>query len=316
MLPRWLAAGAVCFTLLAAPVCAQETEDRVVITGATSGPKLWRVYDDDSEVFILGAVEPLRANLKWKSTQLNGVSKFATRGLTGEPKVSIDVLQVMKLMFTGGGKVVRNPDKVTLSALLDPKTKARYDAVRQRYGVDEKELERYRPYIAGLALLRRAMDERKLEGGNKIEDEGLSAIRRRGAPVKAVTRLQAKPLIKSLEAMKPGADLECFKAILDTIEGKMGVLETRADAWARGDLATLRATPAPPSGDICFSVLQAGGAPLEALSKQALDDWTATIKAELARPGTTLAVAPIDLFIEEGAVLDRLRADGIAIDGP
>lgn len=318
---RSLIAG-VCaaLSLMAAPVAAaqaaHEDNDPVIVDGSFVGPKLWRVYDEDSEVYILGTVDPLGKDLKWKSRQLDAVSKMADRGLTAEPKVSVDLLQIAKLVLTGGGDVIKNPDGVKLSSLLDADTRARYRALLARYKMDERELDKYRPYIAGSALLSRALGEVKLERARGIEDDALRGVRKRGKPVTAITRIKAKPLIKAMGNLKPGADLPSFKAQLTAIESHLGVLKTRADAWAHGEIAILRTTPDTDTERICYSALQAGGVPIETLRAQALDDWTAAVERNLRTPGVTLAVGPMDLFIAPGAALDRLRAKGYEVAGP
>jgi uncharacterized protein YbaP (TraB family) len=303
---------------------AQETQvtahpddkDPVIVDGSFVGPKLWRVFDDDSEVYILGTVDPLGKDLKWKSRQLDAVSKLADRGLTAEPKVSVDVLQIAKLVFTAGGDVIKNPDGAKLSSLVDPPTMARYRALLARYKMKEKDLEKYRPYIAGSALLNRALEDVKLERARGIEDDALRDLRRRGKPVTAITRVKAKPLIKAMENLRPGADLPCFRAQLTAIESYIPTLKTRADAWARGEVATIRATPDTDTETICYSALQAGGVPIETLRAQALEDWAAAVEQNLETPGVTLAVGPMDLFIAKGAVLDRMRAKGYEVTGP
>lgn len=293
-----------------------DDKDPVIVDGSFVGPKLWRVFDDDSEVYILGTVDPLGKDLKWKSRQLDAVSKLADRGLTAEPKVSVDLLQIAKLVFTAGGDVIRNPDDKKLTSMLDAETLARYRAQLKRFKMEEKDLEKYRPYIAGSALFGRALNEVKLERANGIEDDALRGVRKRGKPVTAVTRLKAKPLIKAMENLKPGADIPCFKAQLTAIESYVPTLKTRADAWARGEVATIRATPDTDTETICYSALQAGGVPIETLRTQALEDWTAAVEQSLKTPGVTLAVGPMDLFIANGAVLDRMRAKGYEIAGP
>lgn len=294
---------------------AVTTSDDVVITGEWPGPRLWRIRDADTTIYVLGTVSPLQKGLKWKSRDLAAALPSISRGLSGTPNIKISLVDVATMAFTRRD-AVRNPDDGRLSALLDPATKAQYESLRASLDIKPKEIENWRPYIAGGILLDKAISKVGLTSRVNIDDQALDILRKKGVKVRSISQLAGKPLIKTLNDMKPGTDVPCFKAQLASAQNSVGLMRQRADAWAKGQAEKLRALPPPGDANACLAALQAGGVPAETLQEKILVDWVGAIKTELAKPGGVLAVGPIEAFDAPGGVFDRLRALGIVVEAP
>ena len=85
-----------------------------------------------------------------------------------------------------------------------------------------------------------------------------------------------------------------------------------AQAWAVGDLAGVEANYSETRLDAC---LQQNNA-YAVLRARAIGDMANAVTAALNRPGKTIAVIPMGIFLRKGGVLERLEAAGLTVSGP
>jgi hypothetical protein len=121
--------------------------------------------------------------------------------------------------------------------------------------------------------------------------------------------------LDELKTMSPAAENTCVGASLVTIESDLPRLKERADAWAGGNIERLASLREPPEVDACRAALTqgAGAADLLAMVKRT---WFEDLQKYLQSGGVTLAVVNTDLLLEQGGVLDELRAKGYYFHGP
>lgn len=283
----------------------------IVVVGERPGPRLWRFESSaGGEVYVLGVLQPLPKSFTWKTAQIDAVVARADRALIGSNSVSIGIGALIT-----NRKAIRTPGGVAVSDQLDPATRARFHATRAALGYGEKDLEGWRPYVAGLFLMDKAMTKAGLSRSLDPQDVTLKKIRRQRIPIETVTRIEAKPLLQALNDMPVGADAPCLAAELDGVE-TVGVMQRRALAWSKGDIEMLRALGDRDDGEACLGGLQAGGVPAHRLRETVITDWTAALTAAARRPGVTLAIAPMGPLLAADGVLVRLRAQGVVIEGP
>lgn len=108
-----------------------------------------------------------------------------------------------------------------------------------------------------------------------------------------------------------GADAEaCMLGDLNRAEYFSEVVPVLAKAWRRADMATLMKT-FPPTDAACVPKGMSDPVPENNIAR-----WKEGLDTALATPGKVVAVVPIEWFLYKGAVLDQLKAEGVAVSAP
>lgn len=285
--------------------------EEVLVIGEREGPELWHIDGPQGEIFILGTVQPLPKSFTWKTTRLDLVVKRTDRVLVGENSVRIGLGDVLTRR-----DAVRNPDGAKLSDQLDAPTRERLTAQRQALNLPPDAFENWRPYVAGAMLASRAFDRAGLGGKVDAGAVTLAKLKQRKIKPTNVFRAPTRDLIKGLNTMPLGADAPCMDAYLKVAEHGVETARTRAVAWAKGDVASLRATRDANFGLSCLSALEHGGVPVDKLMAQFKSDWLKALLAAKDQPGVTLAIVPMNYLLHEDGLLAQLAAAGLTVEGP
>ena len=290
-----------------------EVLDEVVVNGERTGPGMWHVHHGASDVWILGNLSPLPKGITWRSKQVDQLLDTTNRVLLQKP-FELGVARVLWLLITErqlllvtGGKRLRD--------VMPPQLHDRFAIQRAKYTNDADKWEHYRPIIAAAFLQQAAFHQ-----------AGLSTRLDLGAAVRALAdkhhvRIEelklagVRDVIDELKTMSPAAEKTCVDASLVTIERDLPRLVERADAWAGGNIERLTSLREPPEVDACRAALTAGAGAGDviALLKRT---WLANLQKYLQTDGVTLAVVNTDILLEQGGLLDELRAKGYEIQGP
>ncbi|PZO54743.1 MAG: hypothetical protein DCF16_04655 [Alphaproteobacteria bacterium] len=114
-------------------------------TPAAGEPALWRIADDDSEIWLFGSVHVLPADVHWLSpriaTALDGAEEFVTETNTEDADFPGLAAQYGTL-----------PEGQTLSSLLNAEDAARLARVAGEVNLDMAQVERMRPWLAALNI--------------------------------------------------------------------------------------------------------------------------------------------------------------------
>lgn len=291
---------------------AQSAEDEIVVR--VPGPELWRVYDGDSEVFILASIDALPRESRWNSSAVRSVLDRANRLYVAEG-VSVGAGDLARLLITRRD-AFRNPDGASLLEYLPAPLATRLRTAADAQSVDLEDLQLWRPYIAGGNVLDAALENAGLSQEQDVVIEARRLARRAGVRVSALDFVDAGPLIDALNDMPLGADNACLALQLDSIERQVPALRARAEAWAQGDVEALRAFSSLVDPDACLQSLGAARLNMRDVERRYIVGWRQTIAEALRRPGVSLAVVSVDLLLKPAGVLDELAAAGHQIEGP
>ena len=299
--------------------------DAVVVTGSQPGPGMWKVSKDGHVLWILGTVSPLPAGMQWKSDEVREVLDQADQVLAA-PGISIrpDVgLFRGLLLLPSMKKAMNNPDGRTLQDVLPADTYARWAAMKQRYIGRDAGVEKKRPFLAAQELYSAALKQSGL-GGKVVSPVVADVLKRRGM---AYTPTGLKFAIKdpkaaladfrkeSLEAR----EVACINETMDSIEREMPQAVARANAWAVGDLATLRAL-AGGEKKSCWSAW----ADTETLGKRGLRDveaqldaqWLKVAEESLQKHRVSFAMLGMSQLFRPDGYLAALQAKGYTVEAP
>ena len=299
----------------------------VVVSGALPGPGLWKVSKDDHVMWVLGTQAPLPRRMQWRSAQVEAVLADSQEliyapvmGLTVEADGFFRRLFLLPKVF--GAR--KNPDGETLRDLLPEALYARWAPLRERYLGRGRKAERMRPVFAAGELWDEALDDNDLVAGGivgpvlarAVEVHGLRETR----PMWVLRITDAKALLAEIEHTQLN-DLQCLEATVQELEDGPDRLRLRANAWAAGDLAALRALPDAgrrrhACADAVFespALRKRGGEGIDG-RMEAL--WLEAAEKALANNASTFALLPIGNLLSSEGYLAHLAERGYQVTPP
>jgi uncharacterized protein YbaP (TraB family) len=281
----------------------------VVVHPDHPGPAFWHIVKDKSEIWILPTVSPVPKGLPWDTQEIASLLKGAN-ALILPPRATMGVFEGLWFLMTGLD-VLEQPSGTALEDTLPAPLKARFVATRTRIGRDA---DRYSDFLGGVAALRLEGDywsyANFTPNGPQRTVESLAS--RAGVTARPSATYPAMNVIKDVPKMTPAAHLACLKMALDDIDTQSLHAVAAADAWAKGDIAGVKAHYSETRLDDCLNQ----NAAYAVLRETANRDMTNAILAALNKPGTTVAVMPMGFFLRKGGVLERLEAAGLTVTGP
>ncbi|HMA12636.1 MAG TPA: TraB/GumN family protein [Steroidobacteraceae bacterium] len=305
---------------------AQELLDEVLVTGEQPGPAMWKVRRGDHTLWIIGTLTPLPAQMSWRSKQVEEViarsgeilGRYEGRAkIKGGNFAALRFLPaIMRLRFNADGR--------TLREVLPPDVYARWSAAHRRFfGHDPDPKERARPFYAADLLFDQALEKSGLSEKEVVWPKVDDLARRHKVRIRQL-KIELpvddpRGLIRDFAAVSPGKETACLVATLDRIDRDLPNMRRRAQAWAVGDIETLRTLPVVNQQQTCIEAL------LERPKLRDLADQ-ARAKVEADRPGiisymllahaTSFTAAPLDELLRPDGLLARLRAAGYTVEEP
>lgn len=278
------------------------------VYGRYPGPALWKVKKGAGEVVILGSLSPLPHMLEWRSPRLERALDQAEVVLA-PPTGRVGIFDALNVLFHGGD--ARLPGSRTLWDEITPEERARFENLMSQIGGKPERYIHLKPAIAGFVLL---SDFRK--GAGLAEAKPATTVeamaKARHVRVRTFGRVKLPMLFHAVTHMDAGGETACLEAALTQAEHDASRARPLAQAWADGDLKTVRAGYRPSLLERCVTELPT----VQAAIDQAEDDAVAAVN-ELLNKGSK-AVAVVDLTLLQGrdGVLDRLKAEGAEITVP
>src|SRR5262245_18467307 len=265
-LPGAVAAACLLLQPLASRAQAQEEMETVLVTGEQPGPGLWKVSRDGHVMWVFGTIFEVPDTIAWRTKDLEArIAESQEVLYPGWPDVRLDVsvfqaLTMVPLAF----KAAKNPEGAKLKDALSTEDYARWLRLKQKYLDDDDDIEKYRPMVAeeklrnarakktskaffkGLKFT--SVDEvvRKLAKKHDVRIHNLPAVERK-------IKVEKPRAILKAARDQDFAEGECVGRNLERIEkedalGPPVFDVASTNAWARGDIAGLRARPAPDRG--------------------------------------------------------------------
>ncbi len=301
--------------------------EEVLVTGEQPGPGLWRVTrpsDPGGNVlWILGSYSPLPKKLGWRSRELEAVLA-ASKELIEPPSVNAKVgpLGGVTLLPAALG-LRRNPGDARLQDVVPPELYARWLPLKARYLGRDDDVEKWRPIFAAQELYSKALQKSGFAQYGVVWPAVEKLARKARVPVTSpeVSFKVDRPR-EAIKAFKgePLADLECFELTIERLESDLDLMRVRANAWATGDVARLRALAPVDQASACISVVMNSQVARERgyadLPERTAAAWLAAAEAALARNASTVAVLSIDRLLRPGGYLEQLRARGYVVEDP
>jgi uncharacterized protein YbaP (TraB family) len=314
----WLGSLALCVAPKAAaqPSGARPTIEEITVIGRYPGPPLWKVTSGERDLFIFGELSPVPKGLDWDPRNAERVLERA-EAVIGAPRVAVGTFNPIRLfrLLRAARRLARNPEGTTLADQMPPELYARYAALRARHAPrdDENEL---RPAVAALRLYGAALDDAGLTTDSGI-GKTIARKMRRSRAEEAEIRIEAKPetVLDELAKIPREAELDCFAAIMTSIETDLEGMKERANAWAIGDVEALQRFDYPDSQGNCLAMLFTAGG-LAALRDDLYADWLEQAERALATHDTSFSVLPMRELVAADGLLALLAERGYTVTAP
>lgn len=316
-----------------APLAAasETTLGAVLVTGEQAGPGLWKISKGDHVLWIFGAYTPLPQKMTWRSKEVELIVAQSQELVTS---VDID----MDIGFFGGLAMLpsmigmrKNPNDATLKDVVPPDLYPRWLVLKEKYMGHDTGIEKWRPLFAALELFSKAIEKAGFEdpGMNPTEkaQKAVEKIARKHnlkitTPTIEVKVPKARAWVKEFRK-SPLDDLDCFTKTIERLESDMEQLRVRANAWAIGNVAGLRAKARDEQQDACIGVLfamfQLPGAQergFQNIPTRIVDAWVVAAETALAKNASTFTVLSIDDIFWKDGYVEKLRAKGYVVEEP
>ena len=308
-----------------APMLADgiRTEATVVVDGTQPGPGLWLVRKGGHDLWILGTISPLPAKMQWQTRQIDEVIANAQEVMYA-PSLSVGsdigkfrALLLLPLLIG----VKNNPDGKRLSDVLPPETYVRWSAFRDRFL--DRDADKLRPAFAADALWKAAIKRSGMSNKNIAGTVVAAAVESHQPKVTLVQHsIKVKDPKAALKQFKAAEleDMACLERTLDRLGEDMETLRNRANAWATGDVAAIRAMPQTDQYQACMEAITESGIGRKLgmgdVAAKLREEWFAKADAALDANATTFAILPMRELLRPGGVADTFRAQGYTVLAP
>ncbi|KRB02316.1 TraB/GumN family protein [Lysobacter sp. Root690] len=299
--------------------------DTLVVTGEQPGPGLWKVMRGGHVLWILGTLSPLPKDMTWLSRQVEATIA-ESQEVIAPPSVSfgteLGVVRTMMLIPTAL-KARKNPDGKTLQEVVPADLYARWTTLKARYIGRDGGVEKWRPIFAAQELYEAAIKQSGMSLKGVVQPVVDKAAKQHDVPItEARVTLKIDDPKATLKEFSASAldDRECFAKTLSRIESDLESMRARGNAWAIGDIATLRTLPQGDQYRTCLEALAATGVAkrlnLGDLRQRVTAQWLERAEDAIAKNNSTFATLPVADLLETGGLLDKLRAAGYTVEDP
>lgn len=282
--------------------------EEVLVTGEHPGPGMWQVTHGENSLWILGTQSPLPQRLIWRSQGVEFVVSEAQQ-----------VLGNYSASFTMRGGNPLDVKGKSLRRLLSRRSYAQWQALKRKYIGPNDEIETALPVTAALILRSSGYARNGLANADAVLAELYRTAKAYQVPV-----TNDHQVTKVIAGLPSGRDAErrgvaFLEATMQNLEADLQAARTRANAWAIGDIAALRAQAL---ADTTTAQLYANSWPyldaaeLAALTAETDTKWLNAADAALRRNHTTVATLPIFMLLRPDGLLAALRARGFEVIEP
>jgi uncharacterized protein YbaP (TraB family) len=297
--------------------------DEVVVTGEQPGPGLWKItHGGTNVVWVLGTVNGIPKEMKWRSRQVEEVISHAQAVIFGENVTpNIGMFRALLLLPTVL-KARFNPDKAVLKDIITPDRYERWLESRKKYFKDDEDVERIRPMFIAMGLASTATEKAGLDQAS-VGRIVASAAKKNGVPIRnaevKIDLPDPKKAIRDFTGTPREKDVGCFNTVLDNVDEDIAKMKSRAAVWAVGDVEAFRKLPAPVSQRVCIDALTSAPALQDEFNKlkdQVVEAWVWEVAKALELNEVTLAVISLDDILSPTGRIARLRERGYTVEAP
>jgi uncharacterized protein YbaP (TraB family) len=301
-------AAAMAQTARPAPVQDWSTVETVTVV-APKGPAMWHITQNGSEVWIIPTVAPAPADLAWNSDGVEDVIRGANFVYL-PAEVTVGFFQASWFVLTGMSKI-EQPDDQSLRATLPPDMHKRFEDWLVKSGDAADDYDDYLAAVAGLRLEDDYQKAAKLDGrAITWRISGLADLA--DVKTKPIVEYDAMSIANEVGGLTADQELRCMKYALDDLDTMSAHASDAARAWSIGDVASMKAHFSEAKAYSCFDQTKTFAHDRENMIVKTVE----TVDAALTKPGRTVFVMNLGVFLRKNGVMERLAAQGLKVEGP
>lgn len=294
----------------------------VVVTGVVPGPALWKISKNDHVMWVLGITSPLPKHMQWDATKVDRLIASSRRVLKLPGYYLYAKFEPSQGVLTPSAMDAAKhlPSGKTLQQVLPPDLYKRWVADKDKYmhGLYKWGVDTLRPEFAATKLYDAALRQSELAYTGTVEDAVYAAARKHDVPVESTeyTLKMTNPnkLLSQFDQTS-AQDQECLRSTLDAVDQNFPRAIALANAWATGDLPTLRKLLSVKQQDPCF-LGYAEMVGVNDISRRVQEAWLTAAQKALAQDTQSVALLPMSELVTENGYLDVLAKDGYTVQAP
>lgn len=267
-----------------------------------ANPSLWHIKTDQGEVYMLGAVHVLPANVHWRTPQIRAALARSDVFVFEVPEDAKSLAELQGLIKAHG---YLPPDQ-NLRAELHPAALADYDAAVTASGLSAAGVDRERPWLAGIQLMFAQMHKIDYAASNGVDSTLMKEAAQNHKQMRYFETIAQQFAL--LAPDDPKLELQEFESGLKDLRDLAGDVQPMMKAWGDGDQAKLDQLI---NGDLDQ---------FPEARKVLLDDrnkrWVPQIEAMLKEKHVFFICVGAGHLTGPTGVPALLRADGYKVDGP
>jgi uncharacterized protein YbaP (TraB family) len=266
-------------------------------------PAMWRITDEDSEIWLFGSVHLLPENLTWDGPRWRAAFAAADEFVT-ETDTSAEAGAAFPQLAARYGAL---PVGERLSDQLSAEDRERLDRATALTGLDRAGLEQVRPWLAALQLSYGYAQ--RIGHRADLGVEAVLAVRARAEGKRLSFFETPEEQVRILADLAPEDEARFLSVTLRQIEEESDTMRVLDRAWARGDVATLDRA-------LAEEWEEGGAAVHEAVVLRRNRVWADEIEQRLEGSGRIFIAVGAAHLIGDDSVVDLLRTRGVAVEGP
>lgn len=331
---------ALCLALCASPIQAQTLDaaappvapvsadtaaavpDQILVVGQKPGPGMWKVSKGDHVLWIFGDYAPLPIKMQWRSHEVEAVIARSQEYLAPPSgKVEVGYLKGLLLLPSLIG-VNKLPDDGTLRDVLPSELYERWLPMKARYL--PKNDERDRPIFVANALFNAALKQAGLTTSTGVRKQVEKIVDDKKIKVtKSTLALSVDNPRKIVKDFKKSQldDAACLSTTIARLETDIDAMRTRANAWAKGDIDSIRKLAFADQTQSCRDVIRNSAIVRDNVDFQAAESrleamWLTAAENALEKNTSTFALLPIKDILDPKGVVAKLAAKGYTVEQP
>lgn len=304
--------------------------DTVMVSGTQPGPGMWKVSKGDHVLWIVGTHSPLPVKMNWRAKGVESIVSQAQE-ILGEPGVGVTLKQLgywtALTMLPNAFEVRKNPDGAVLKDIVPADLHRRWEVLRDKYvdgyNTEDNDIERWRPTFAARELFYGAMKQMGMSTTNVVWPVINAAAKKHNVKITAITLTpeikDARGAMREFRATRLD-DLACFAKTIERVETDLEATRQRANAWATGDVDSLRKLPESDQRAACEAAFRNASFLKKLNSEDVIAQvekmWLDGVEKALTTNKVTLTALPITRLIAADGYLAKLKARGFVVVEP
>jgi uncharacterized protein YbaP (TraB family) len=306
------AAGAAPTPTVPADPPAVEAIQEVLVTGEHPGPALWKVTSGQHLLWILAEPPtPLPMKFVWRSKQVAAAIATAQE-LILDGGITFDSSRLNKPLTLFVYHDMRTlPAGQSLADVVPENLYRRFRVLKDEFAADDDQMERLRPWAAGIELRKHVMKSLNLTNTSVSGTVLAHAWRAK------VTSLFIDADYAEFERnSKSNRTMSCLEDIVSELETDRNDLQRLANAWSVGDIEALRELVLRQKPDQCQPDMFDNDQRAKEATARHTEQWLAAADLALNTYPTAFAIVPTDRLFAPDGWLTALRARGYGVQEP